>query len=235
MKYQVILVTIILPVFTVIFCNTESFAQDRIKIKKSVYTTTKAVDANILAQWTLQESYNETANDLKQKVAEVKRLNDKKKQIHKQLKSKKQIVNARMAIQDYKLELELFRTELILASANQFKRKYHAKQKTSSIMRNATVAKLIDTKAYLYSGLPTNIKTNIPNRIPRKHINSLASLDKEIAFWDTKLNTLGEDGQLFNIELQDALQNQQQTMQTMTNINKLMHDTTMAIIRKIKS
>jgi hypothetical protein len=36
-----------------------------------------------------------------------------------------------------------------------------------------------------------------------------------------------------NIDLQNALQKQQQTMQTMSNVSKMLHDTAMAVIRKI--
>lgn len=50
---------------------------------------------------------------------------------------------------------------------------------------------------------------------------------------DSELNTLGEDGQLFNIDLQNALQRMQQTLQTMANVSKLLHDTAMAVIRKL--
>lgn len=48
-----------------------------------------------------------------------------------------------------------------------------------------------------------------------------------------RLNTLGDDAQLANVELQNILQKQQQTLQMMSNISKMMHDTAMAVIRKI--
>ncbi len=241
MKYQAVLIKIILPILSIVFCNTESFAQEIIKSPKPVYETkikhlapTKAIDTDALVQWVLRVSYNESVNDLKQQATELKKLNDIKKQIRKQLKNAKQTVSPQIAIQDYKLELELFRTEIILASANQFNRKYKGKQKTSRTILNTTVAKLIENKAYAYSGLPINGSTTIPNRIPRKHVKSLESLDKEIAFWDKNLNTLGEDGQLFNINLQGSLQQMQQYIQMMSNISKMQHDTNMAIIRKLK-
>lgn len=43
----------------------------------------------------------------------------------------------------------------------------------------------------------------------------------------------GEDSQLANLELQDALQKQQQAVQTLSNLSKSMHDTAKAIIHKI--
>jgi hypothetical protein len=47
------------------------------------------------------------------------------------------------------------------------------------------------------------------------------------------LAALGDELQLVNIDLQNALQKQQQTLQTISNVSKLMHDTAMAIIRKM--
>jgi hypothetical protein len=47
------------------------------------------------------------------------------------------------------------------------------------------------------------------------------------------LQTVGDDAQLANIDLQDALQKQQQTLQTMSSISKMLHDTALAVIRKI--
>ena len=43
----------------------------------------------------------------------------------------------------------------------------------------------------------------------------------------------GDDAQLANVDLQNVLQTQQQTIQMMSNISKTMHDTAMAVIRKI--
>ena len=48
-----------------------------------------------------------------------------------------------------------------------------------------------------------------------------------------ELNTVGEDAQLANVDMQNMLQKQQQTMQMMSNISKQLHDTAMAVIRKI--
>ena len=47
------------------------------------------------------------------------------------------------------------------------------------------------------------------------------------------VNTIGDDAQLANIDLQNMLQKQQQTLQMMSNISKMLHDTAVAIIRKI--
>ena len=46
-------------------------------------------------------------------------------------------------------------------------------------------------------------------------------------------NSVGDDAQLANVDMQSALQKQQQTIQMMSNIIKLMKDTAMSVIRKI--
>ncbi|MFC1712147.1 hypothetical protein ACFL6S_00695 [Candidatus Poribacteria bacterium] len=56
------------------------------------------------------------------------------------------------------------------------------------------------------------------------HINSL----------EQRLSTVGEDAQLANIDLQNALQKHQQVVQMLSNISKMLHDTAMNIIRNLK-
>ncbi len=50
---------------------------------------------------------------------------------------------------------------------------------------------------------------------------------------ETHLQQLGDDAQLANVDLQNCLQKCQQTMQMMSNISKLAHDTACNTIRKI--
>ncbi len=59
------------------------------------------------------------------------------------------------------------------------------------------------------------------------------NIDAEIVKWEQKLSSAGDDAQLANIDLQNMLQKQQQTLQTISNVSKMLHDTAMAIIRKI--
>ena len=59
------------------------------------------------------------------------------------------------------------------------------------------------------------------------------SWEAEIKNLEEHLSGVGDDAQLANIDLQNSLQKQQQTLQTMSNVSKMLHDTAMAIIRKI--
>lgn len=47
------------------------------------------------------------------------------------------------------------------------------------------------------------------------------------------LHTVGEDAQLANVDLQNALQRQQQVLHMMSNVSKALHDTAISVIRKI--
>ncbi len=54
-----------------------------------------------------------------------------------------------------------------------------------------------------------------------------------VSLQEQDLATAGDDAQLANIDLQNMLQKQQQTIQMMSNISKVLHDTAMSVIRKI--
>jgi hypothetical protein len=60
-----------------------------------------------------------------------------------------------------------------------------------------------------------------------------SALETEIKKLEEQLNSLGDDAQLANVDLQNILQKQQQTLQMMSNISKMLFDTAQAIIRKI--
>jgi hypothetical protein len=87
--------------------------------------------------------------------------------------------------------------------------------------------------AHTYSVGDLEYELGIPNRVPVTGVNSFELLDKEIERWEARLASLGDDAQLANVERQDIVQKQQQTLQMMSNISKMLYDTDMAIIRKI--
>ena len=72
----------------------------------------------------------------------------------------------------------------------------------------------------------------VKNQLKRAK-ETLDKTKRAIKNWEDELSSIGEDAQLANIDLQNALQKQQQTLQTMSNVSKLLHDTAMAVIRKI--
>ncbi|MBN1960520.1 MAG: hypothetical protein JW841_06210 [Deltaproteobacteria bacterium] len=66
-------------------------------------------------------------------------------------------------------------------------------------------------------------------------IKTKADLDAYLKSLEDELNTVGDDAQLSNVDLQNALQKQQQTLQLMSNISKMLSDTAASIIRKISA
>jgi hypothetical protein len=91
------------------------------------------------------------------------------------------------------------------------------------------------------AGLPLLEKRNEPTREELNCYAILAagqkrpapSLDAVILGWEGELDTLEDDAQLSNIDLQNAIQKQQQMIQLLSGISKLLHDTTTTVIRKI--
>jgi hypothetical protein len=79
-------------------------------------------------------------------------------------------------------------------------------------------------------------KLEDPKMDLRKGINGLkGTFEDEIKKWEEKLNSLGDDAQLANVDLQNILQKQQQTLQMMSNISKMLFETVQGVIRKFGS
>ena len=68
-----------------------------------------------------------------------------------------------------------------------------------------------------------------------KGLDTVAAMDDYLKYLEEQMNSVGDDAQLANIDLQNCLQKQQQTLQMMSNISKVLHDVTMAIIRNLNS
>ena len=64
-------------------------------------------------------------------------------------------------------------------------------------------------------------------------VRTKADLEAYIKGKEEQLNSVGDDAQLANVDLQNILQKQQQTLQLLSNVSKQLHDTALAIIRKI--
>lgn len=66
-----------------------------------------------------------------------------------------------------------------------------------------------------------------------KKLLGRTEIEAEIRRFEEQLNGVGDDAQLANVDLQNVLQKQQQTLQMMSNISKMLYDTATAVIRKI--
>jgi hypothetical protein len=82
-------------------------------------------------------------------------------------------------------------------------------------------------------GSDISAELGIPDQVPPPGLDTPEELDAAIKDWEEMLNSIGDDAQLANIDLQNVLQKQQQTMQLMSNASKMIHDVDMAAIRKL--
>ena len=85
-------------------------------------------------------------------------------------------------------------------------------------------------------GLPTTIGPNSGSvSLARRSLLEALVLEEEIKQWEEKLNSIGDDAQLANVDLQNILQKQQQTLRMMSNISQMLYHTAQSVIRKIGS
>jgi hypothetical protein len=67
----------------------------------------------------------------------------------------------------------------------------------------------------------------------RKTLRGSSEWEAYIEELEQQLSSAGDDAQLANLDLQSLLQKQQQTLQLMSQVSKQLHDTAMAIVRKL--
>jgi hypothetical protein len=79
--------------------------------------------------------------------------------------------------------------------------------------------------------VPNLLKVALQQHLKVIHDFSVAVRNLEDSL--KNVNSVGDDAQLANVDLQDMLQKQQQTLQMLSNIDKELYDTAMAVIRKI--
>jgi len=168
-------------------------------------------DINALVQAVLRESYLEANEDLKAFADKIRHMNEMKRTIRKLLR-----------------ELRSFR-RTVITSAREIKLDLCSGDDEVQ----AKLAELIVKHAYPHDVDDTGYELCIPDRIPPADVQDLDALEDVIEQWEEELNTIGDDAQLANIDLQNMLQKQQQGLQTMSNVSKVFHDTAMAVIRKI--
>lgn len=170
-----------------------------------------SVDPNALVQEVLRESYLQTTEDLRFYADKVRYFNESKK-----------------ALRAYLAALRKFRANVISA----------ARERGVDLCRGdkndlAILAKLFGQYAHSYEVGEVEYGLCIPARVPLAGVDSVALLDATVARWEERLASVGDDAQLANIDLQNVLQKQQQTLQMMSNISKMLHDTAMSVIRKM--
>jgi hypothetical protein len=168
-------------------------------------------DIDALVQEVLGLAYTETVEDLRYYAEKVRRLNEQKK-----------------AIRAYVAKLREFDGAMLQAT-----RQAGISPCNPDGTDLAAISALFSESAGVYSSPQTQYAFRLPERVPPPGVASFDDLETEIAKWEETLATVGEDSQLASVDLQNMLQKQQQMMQMMSTISKMMHDTAMAVVRKV--
>jgi hypothetical protein len=103
-----------------------------------------------------------------------------------------------------------------------------------------TAGLLLDRLRSRFASIPesSSAATSTPDGAKvgdQRTISALKEMDAYIQGLEDNVNSVGDDAQLQQIDLQDALQKNQQTLQMMSNLTKVLHDTAMAVIRNDNS
>ena len=170
-------------------------------------------DVNALVQQVLREAYTQNTEDLRMYAEKVKDFNKQKEMIRDHLSDmRKELTSAREgAISSGVTGDDAMAT--------------HALSGDVVAYDPATAAEGSDAHAKMMMGMSSSLSAG--------GVDTIGKLEDEIQTWEDKLNSVGDDAQLANVDLQNMLQKQQQTLQMMSNISKALHDTAMAIIRKM--
>ena len=216
------------------------------------------VDPNAFVQSVLRESYMETNKDLQFYADKVRHFNDMKEAIRDQISEmrEKQTLSTQIA------KPQTANPNLAVSGTTSYDRltmkadldehegtisKFLVLQKELETIDNdiEELTEKIDSTMILQKTLrkdtvllkDASAKGVYPTKVALSDgvivLESARDADALVKKWEEKLSSVGDDAQLANIDLQNALQKQQQTLQTMSNVSKMLHDTAMSVIRKI--
>lgn len=85
------------------------------------------------------------------------------------------------------------------------------------------------------AGAQTATTEGPSEQTPPSTVDTVEKMEAYVKYLEEQMNSVGDDAQLANVDLQNCLQKQQQTMQMMSTISKMLHEVTMAIIRNMNS
>ena len=95
-----------------------------------------------------------------------------------------------------------------------------ARSESSTLEKAADADRFAD----LVTGFAT-AEEELRERVSDLRASDIRAFEDEIRAWEEKLDGVGDDAQLANVDLQNILQKQQQTLQMMSNISKMLYDT----------
>jgi hypothetical protein len=181
------------------------------KETKEKFEEHNSKEVNVLVQTVLRETYLEQMEDLRYYAEKIRMLNKQKKEIRMYLTELRNFCSAmRKAVRQKGINL--------------------CKPDERDM---AVISKLFTENTRAYERSQVRLEFCIPEFVPPQGVTSFSELETEIRNFETELSAFGDDATLVYIDLQNAMQRGQQTVQMMSNISKILHDTAMATIRKI--
>ena len=170
-----------------------------------------AVDLDAVIQSLLREVYEESTEDLRDYANKLRFTNQRKK-----------------AVREYVAALRDLRFAVIST----------ARQRKVNIFQpaepdQAVLVELVTELSTIYKVDNVAYELGIPAQVPPQDVKTPEDLDAAIKQWEEELQSIGEDAQLANVDMQNMMQKQQQSLQLMSGISKMLHDTAMDVIRKI--
>jgi len=181
------------------------------RVVTDVHRANPNVDIGALVQWVLRDAYLENTQVMRDHAQKVKFYNEQKKQIRARLKR----LNERSAK---------------LAAADPEADTAPAPPPGTKPPRAADPGSTVRLNPAIIQQTAKPIQP-----VARPERADVGVVDPEIRRLEAKLQTIGEDAQLANVDLQKWVQKEQQTVQMLSNISKQLHDSAMAVIRKIGS
>jgi hypothetical protein len=170
-----------------------------------------AVDLDAAIQSLVREVYEESTEDVRYYAHKVKAANQRKK-----------------AIRKYLTGLRAYQGRVISAARE---RKVDINQSTEDV--RAQVAEIMEELSCSHEVDDVAYGLGIPSQVPPEGATKPDELDAILERWDEELQSVGDDAQLANVDMQNLLQKQQQTLQMLSSVSKTLHDTAMAVVRKI--
>ena len=166
------------------------------------------MDVPALVQQVLRETYLEAAEDPRHYAEGVRELNRRKK-----------------AIREYLAALRKLMANVVSTARER------AMDVCQGDKNDEMLATVIEEHGHDYDLGEVECELCIPDRVPPDSLKNVRLLEDESARWNERLAVIGDDAQLAHFDLQNALQKQQQTLEMMSRISKMVHDTAMAVMR----
>ncbi len=189
-------------------------------------------DINALILWVLRESYQEGMNIVVDVRERVKFFNKLKDQIRDGLKALNDIKNKYAKAANDKRE-EARAKYLADHKGEKDDRELEADfdQDSADAVYNQFDISSEGLKRYVYLDTYTGAPLYFSQE--GKDIKNMGELENYIKEMESKLSSVGDDAQVQNINLQSIMQKQAQVVQTLSNLQKLLHDTAMAVVQRL--